>query len=385
MPKILTIITTAIALTIAVAVLSTSVSTASSQGARGASRGDIIRFLTELKPVANRLARQQVPGVALDPRVALTKAITSLETATPAQLAVLQRALSTYPAWRSLPRTLTKLVGRMPAGRRIPLGIKVADDCATARGFGYTQTDVEIATDVARAADVVLMAVPDDTLDVIPHVAATAVWAIPTLAQRGIEHSYNIAQNCDQGDHYALETLNLDAKVSSRATQSSLDALDTHLTTVNTQVTSEFSALDTHVTNVDNHVATEFTALDTHLTNVDNHVAAQFSALTTLVTANNDLNIRMHIEEDLAAGNHPAGLFELPAAQGGYLELTRTIVVDIIQKTLATGQSVGKANSYLASGDQSRTAGKFKSAYALYGQSYRAATVPCPTTTTNCG
>jgi hypothetical protein len=56
MLKILTIITTAIALTIAGAVLSTSVSTASSQGARGASRGDIIRFLTELKPVADRLA-----------------------------------------------------------------------------------------------------------------------------------------------------------------------------------------------------------------------------------------------------------------------------------------------------------------------------------------
>jgi hypothetical protein len=47
-----------------------------------------------------------------------------------------------------------------------------------------------------------------------------------------------------------------------------VDALDTHLTNVNTQITGEFAALDTHLSNV-----------DTHLTNVDNHVTAEFVAL----------------------------------------------------------------------------------------------------------
>jgi hypothetical protein len=67
--------------------------------------------------------------------------------------------------------------------------------------------------------------------------------------------------------------------------QASIDALDTHLTNVNNQITAEFTALNTHLTNVDNHIATEFTALDTHVTNVDNHIAAEFTALDAHMVA----------------------------------------------------------------------------------------------------
>ncbi len=58
-----------------------------------------------------------------------------------------------------------------------------------------------------------------------------------------------------------------------------VDALDTHLTNVNNQITAEFSSADTHLTNVNNQITTEFSALDTHITNVDNHIANEFSAL----------------------------------------------------------------------------------------------------------
>jgi hypothetical protein len=58
-----------------------------------------------------------------------------------------------------------------------------------------------------------------------------------------------------------------------------VDALDTHLTNVNNQITTEFTGLDTHLTNVNNQITAEFAALDNHVTNVDNHIAAEFATL----------------------------------------------------------------------------------------------------------
>ena len=56
-------------------------------------------------------------------------------------------------------------------------------------------------------------------------------------------------------------------------------SVDNHLTTVNNQVTGEFSAYDTHLTNVNNQVTGKFSTFDTHLTNVNDHVASEFTAL----------------------------------------------------------------------------------------------------------
>lgn len=58
-----------------------------------------------------------------------------------------------------------------------------------------------------------------------------AIWAIPQAALRGLEHEYNIASACDDPDHQALVQQNLDVKVSTRATQSSLDSLTTNFKT----------------------------------------------------------------------------------------------------------------------------------------------------------
>src|SRR3954452_16985383 len=110
------------------------------------------------------------------------------------------------------------------------------DDCTTARAAGYTQTDVEIATDAALIADGVLEAVPQDTPDVVPRAAAVLIWAGVQTALRVIEHTYNIAQACDDNDHQQLVKDNLDAKVSSRATQTSVNAIQSIVNTIQTTV-----------------------------------------------------------------------------------------------------------------------------------------------------
>jgi hypothetical protein len=368
---------TLLALVVAVAIVSTATAaTASPNRQTEAFRSDVVQFLNEMQPVAAKLDASGIAGP--DRTLVLARAIASVKTATPEQLAVLQKGFAAYPAWRTAPRTLTKLVARMPSARQnghapgvLAMTKITADDCTTARAAGYTQTDVEIAADVGLAADAILEAIPQDALSSIARAIAVGVWAIPQGVLRGFEHLYNIASACDDADHQALVTLNLDAKVSTRATQSSLNAA---VTTIAASFTSVLNAIAELKTDMD----ASFTSVTSKIDNVQGGVDTantNIVTLTTNVAANNALNIRMHIEEDLAnPGNNPVGLFELPSAQGGYLELARSIVADVIAKTTASGQSVGNAQSFLSTGDARRTAGKFKEAYASYGQAYRAAT-----------
>jgi hypothetical protein len=82
----------------------------------------------------------------------------------------------------------------------------------------------------------------------------------------------------------------------------------------------------------------------------------------------------MHIEEDLSQpGAHPVALFEVPESNGGFLNLTRSIVADTIAKMRATGQGVGNAQAFLAAGDAAKAANDYKGAYTNYGKAYRAA------------
>jgi hypothetical protein len=184
-----------------------------------------------------------------------------------------------------------------------------ADDCATARSWGYTQTDVEIAHDAALTADGVLEAIPQDSLSSAARVAAVAVWAVPQGVYRGFEHIYNIASACDDSDHQQLVKDNLDAKVSTRASQASLDDQA-------------------------------------------------------------DLDLRLKIEENLG-GNTPIALFELPASQGGYIQLARTIVDETITKMLAAGEKVRNAPVSLAKADTLIAAQRYKAAYEKLMAAYR--------------
>jgi hypothetical protein len=190
-----------------------------------------------------------------------------------------------------------------------PADAITADDCAAARSWGYTQTDVEIAHDAALTADGILEAIPQDSLSSAARAAAVAVWAVPQGVYRGFEHLYNIASACDDNDHQQLVKDNLDAKVSTRASQASLD---------------DQGALD----------------------------------------------LRLKIEANLG-GTIPIALFELPASQGGYIQLARDIVAETITKMQAVGEKVRNAPLALAKADSFIAAHRYKDAYQKLMDAYR--------------
>jgi hypothetical protein len=406
--------------------LAASSATATSQTSNQAAfRQQFTTYLVQMQRVATKLqatreGRAAFRSLGFDPTTGVARAREAVRTMTPAQLAVLQKALSAYPQWRTMPGKLTKLVSRMRVASPRSLQI-TPDDCATARAAGYTQTDVEIAADASLAADFIVEAVPTDLISLPVRIAAVIIWAIPHGVQRGFEHLYNIASACDDADHQALVSQNLDVKVSTRATQTSLDTLTTNFNTFNTA----FSTLNTLINSrLDVAVSTRAsqTSLDTLTTNFNTFNTA-FNALNTLINARLDvavstratqasldvfhneftanatvvntkldsantkldnlaitvsdqgaLNLRLHIEADLSEpGAHPVALFEIPASGGGYLDLTRSIVADTIAKMQAAGQGTGVAQSFLAAGDAAVTAHDYKGAYANYGKAYRAA------------
>jgi hypothetical protein len=157
-------------------------------------RVDLKAYLEGMRAVA------KAAGVPSDLDVTLRE----LPTMPASDLAVLQAAFERNPSWNRLPRTLRSLVrhrhGTLLAPRSPITPQVTADDCETARSWGYTQTDVEIAADAALAADAILEAVPQDLISAAARVVAVAAWAVPQGVLRGFEHSYNIAQACDAAD-----------------------------------------------------------------------------------------------------------------------------------------------------------------------------------------
>jgi len=342
-----------------------------------------------MKVQATPMGRAAFRSIGFTPANNFAGARAAVAAMTPEQLVVLQKSFSAYPQWRTLPVKMDRLAMRMN-GTPAKSFMITPDDCPTARAAGFTQTDVEIAADASLAADAVLEAVPSDLISVPVRLIAVGVWAGIHATQRAFEHLYNIAQACDDADHQALVTQNLDVQVSTRATQVSVNALITNLTALSALVNSRLdvavstratqTSVNTLITNVNNLQSSvtafnnEFTAnaivvntkLDSANTKLDN--------LAITVSDQGALNLRIHIEDDLAdPGNHPLALFEVPEANGGYLNLVRSIVADTIAKMLATGQGVGNAQSFLAAGDAAKAAGAYKSAYSNYGKAYRAA------------
>jgi hypothetical protein len=121
-----------------------------------------------------------------------------------------------------------------------------------------------------------------------------------------------------------------------------------------------------------------------------NTIVANDNANKDTIVANDNANatmlrnllMRTQIEADLSStdGAVPVALFETPETQCagaaplnqcGLLDLVREVVVQTISRV--AGTSAAQANSFLAKGDQYKTAGNFKAAYQQYRQAYKTA------------
>ena len=149
-------------------------------------------------------------------------------------------------------------------------------------------------------------------------------------------------------------------------------------------VDANFSRLGHIHTDLENSVANDNTNKTAIVNNDNTNTTTILTAIANSQTAINnntnagknelrDLILRTQIEANLAdeGGNHFIGLYIMPSANGGYLELVRSIVVDTIAKL--AGKHTADANKWLAQGDAQKAAGNFKEAYEAYRKAYLAA------------
>jgi len=145
--------------------------------------------------------------------------------------------------------------------------------------------------------------------------------------------------------------------------------IDSHIAAVGVSLTNSLTSVDSDIKNA---ITASNTSIANQLNQVDTDVLNQAAQINTNISTFQTLDVRIEIEDALIQIRN-VGLFELPKAQGGYLEAVRAIVSDTISKMLAAGQSVGTATASLAKGDADFSAKLFKTAYVDYATAYQAA------------
>jgi len=153
-----------------------------------------------------------------------------------------------------------------------------------------------------------------------------------------------------------------------------------HTTAIDADLANHISSIDSDLSNrisiVDSDVINKSTAIDTdinnHLNSVDTDILTRDTQIDGEISTLQTLSVRMEIEANLAGGR-TIGLFELPAANGGYLETVRSIVNDTIGKLTAAGQTINGATKYLGLGDTAYSKQQYKAAYANYLTAYTTA------------
>lgn len=118
--------------------------------------------------------------------------------------------------------------------------------------------------------------------------------------------------------------------------------------------------IDTETTELTTQIDTKARELTTLITNKTIDLTQLIKEKTTAAA---DLELRLQIELNLSGSGKPLAAFQLPAANGGYLELARKLVSDALSAMLATGQGATQAQKWLSRADSDIGLRNFKSAY----------------------
>jgi len=204
---------------------------------------------------------------------------------------------------------------------------------------------------------------------IVPQPATAGCWALDAVFTLAAATSFGLFADCQsQGGN--VTGAEVDAAFHNTVTiYNKVNAIDAD---IDTQIVNASAGIGTQITNVSAGIGTLITKANT---DIDNNITTLQKAVTALqasMTANQAFNLQIAIETELLeAGTGGLGTFELPEAYGGYLGLTRTIVVNTIQNFQAAGQSVGSALTSLAQGDAARNNNDYKSAFTYYRNAYR--------------
>jgi hypothetical protein len=369
-------------------------------------RRELDTFYSEMQASMNILlegefARDVAAGGGLDPLGQLAEARRKTPELTAQDLAVLKAAFARNPHWREIPERINALLNpdireglkRMRAPKpsapvfsitavmpspisSLPGGI-IHDKCDDAKVNGnprVSNSDISVAQAFVIAGNAVMEALPTDGLTFEAHAAAGVLLAALDATVLTLETFKNISDDCSDTDFQNYVTANLDEQVSTRSSQTSVNNVQTTANSIEHKLDDR---LDVKVSSRASQDSVNTVQQGVNLANSKLDLAnGKLDHLLANLASFQAQSLRLQIEGNMANGTNDAavGLFALPAAQGGFLELARSILVETIQNAQATGQGIGNAQTFLNQGDQQRAAGRFKDAYDSYRQAYSTAT-----------
>jgi hypothetical protein len=235
--------------------------------------------------------------------------------------------------------------------------------CDPGPGTPMGITDLYIAKGVALGLQAVMEAFPTDGITIVAREIPLAAYYVAEAAALVLEGLNAVEAECE------------DAKFQ----DNTITKLNSIQSSVNQIIPNDNTNRDTILDKLDENttiITTKIGDTGTLIINNDN------ANKTQIIDNDNknkdelrDLILRTQIEADLSQpdGSSPIALYELPAAQGGYLELVKTIVTQTIARIQAAGGTTSTAMAFLNAANAYKTAGNFKAAYDNYRKAYRAA------------
>ena len=250
--------------------------------------------------------------------------------------------------WNSLNGTLPQ-IPCPPAGFSTPFG-SVGSDDAAAKYNHY-----------AFFLDKIFGLIPSDVFSLEVKVPAQVLYAAWQYLGVCLNEA---AQTADAAAAAQLNTDRYNNLIlaGGNNTSAMINAINGNFSSLSMTLNNDFSSLS-NLTSTD----------DANLTTLINN---KFNDMTNLLKQRTDdakaLALRLAIEQDLQT-DPPQGLlmFQVPQANGGYLELVRDTVNSDITNFLATGQSAGHAQQFFSDGLSQMSNGKFKDAYKSFQKAYQ--------------
>jgi hypothetical protein len=353
---------------------------------------DDMRLFNAVPAVQQKLNRS---GMKLSAMLVSAKA--SVSEMSEEDLTKVRSIYAKFPGWREMPEALIspelrqELQARLDANKTGAVSNLSAttDNCADGISAGTTNTDISIAKTFEIAAEALMEGFPTDGLTILARIASIAAHAVTQGATLAVETLKGIKDDCE---NKSFQT-DITGKVNNIPGLISASTSTTagNITTAKTDIINNDNANTTTIVNNDN-------------ANTVTILAAVEAAKTYIVTdahANKDevknLLLRTQIEADLSStdGSTFVALYETPSSicvtslndkglpqsvslpgfptitipQCGLLDLVRAIVRD----TIANVGAGTNAQSFFATADAQKAAGKYKAAYASYRQAYKAA------------
>lgn len=377
-------------------------------------RREYIDYLTELQDDMRLYStipavQQKWSRAGLKPIAMVTAAKASIFAMSPEDLIKMRSAYAKVSGWRELPEALIRpdirqeLQGKLKA--KIAGGVSISaattDNCADGINAGVTNTDISISKALEIAANIVMESLPTDALTFEGHAAASVALGLIQTATLSLETLKGIKDDC-RNDSFQDD-------ITTKVTTTIPGLISTSTSTTAGNITAATTTTATNITNAQTAIITNDNANKTEIINNDNAntvtiLKAVEAAKTYIVTdahANKDevknLLLRTQIEADLSStdGSTFVALYETPTnvcltslndkglpqsvslpgfptitiPQCGLLDLVRSIVRD----TIANVGAGTNAQSFYATAEAQRAAGKYKAAYASYRQAYKAA------------